>query len=82
MKKPLHTTRTLQRKSSKRRRKNYLVLMYSLFAVGYVIIGRGSVYNGFVPVAYGTVILLIFEYLTSHIKILRKTNRVVEQDKV
>jgi len=48
----------------KRKRKNYLVLLYSLFAVGNVIIGRGSVYNGFVYIAYGTIIILVLDHLS------------------
>lgn len=50
----------------------YLILLYALFSVGYVIMGRGSVYNGFVYVAYGVVIISILRYLTSHIKIADK----------
>mgnify|MGYP000980435213 CR=1 FL=1 len=35
------------------------VLLFSLYAVSFVIMGRGAVYNGFVPMAYGTVFLMI-----------------------
>lgn len=35
------------------------VLLFNLYAVSFVIMGRGSVYNGFVPMAYGTVLLVI-----------------------
>lgn len=64
----------------KRRRVNFMVLLYSLFAVGYVIIGRGSVYNGFVYVAYGVVIILILEFLSrlkiGHVKHKSRRNYV------
>ena len=35
------------------------VLLFNLYAVSFVIMGRGSVYNGFIWMAYGTVLLLI-----------------------
>jgi len=43
-------------------------LLYVLYAVTYVFIGRGAVYNGFFFAAYGTVFILILSWLMRHIK--------------
>ena len=42
------------------RQKDYInkVLLFNLYAVSFIIMGRGSVYNGFVIMAYGTMLLL------------------------
>lgn len=45
------------------------ILIYVLNAVVYVIIGRGSVYNGFWFIAYGVPLILLIEYIKYHIKI-------------
>lgn len=44
------------------RQKNYRnkVLLFNLIATSFIIMGRGSVYNGFVIMAYGTVLLLVW----------------------
>lgn len=47
------------------------VLMYVLCGVAYVIIGRGSVYNGFWFVAYGIPLLIVLQWLFTHVKIQR-----------
>lgn len=45
------------------------ILIYILNSISFVIIGRGSVYNGFIPVAYGIPLILLFSYLRNHIHI-------------
>lgn len=39
------------------------ILIYVIFAINYVVIGRGSVYNGFVYIAYGIPIIIISRYM-------------------
>ena len=46
-----------------------VVLIYALCAVTYVIMGRGSVYNGFFFVAYGIPFIVILFYLKRHVKL-------------
>lgn len=52
----------------------FYILHYILNSIVFVIIGRGSVYNAFFLTAYGTIFLLILEYLFKHICIKRKLN--------
>ncbi len=46
-----------------RRKMSDSILIYAIYAVSYVIIGRGSVYNGFIYIAYGVPIIMILSYL-------------------
>lgn len=57
-----------------RSRKNIIdkYLLYSLFGVTYVIIGRGSVYNSFFLLAYGVLIILLLRYIINIIHFNRK----------
>lgn len=39
------------------------LLLYSLSSISYCIIGRGSIYNGFIPLAWGALILFFGRYM-------------------
>lgn len=54
------------------RSKNTLsrILIYVLNAVVFVIIGRGSVYNGFWFVAYGVPLILLIDYMKNKVRII------------
>lgn len=54
-----------------RKSKTNQVLLYVLNAVVYVIIGRGSVYNGFWFVAYGMPLLIFIEWFMRNTKITK-----------
>lgn len=65
----------------KRKRMATQILLYVLNAVVYVIIGRGSVYNGFWFVAYGVPLLVFVEWYLNHsrtpkIKIVLRRNNL------
>jgi hypothetical protein len=47
------------------------VLLFNLYAVSFVIMGRGSVYNGFVPMAYGTILLLSYQQVIYILRVSR-----------
>ena len=49
----------------------WVYLHYILNAMYFVLIGRGSVYNSFFTVSYGTLFLLILEFISNHFKIMR-----------
>lgn len=44
------------------------ILCFCLFAVSFIIIARGSVYNGFVYVAYGVPLLIVLDIFSTKIK--------------
>jgi hypothetical protein len=46
-----------------RKKMNDSILIYAIYAVSYVIIGRGSVYNGFIYIAYGVPIIILIRFL-------------------
>lgn len=49
----------------------WVYLHYILNSMYFVLIGRGSVYNSFFTVAYGTLILLLLEFILNHFKVIR-----------
>lgn len=55
----------------KRKHAYIQILMYALNAVVYVIIARGSIYNGFWFVAYGMPFLILLELLLSKVRLLK-----------
>ncbi|MDR1473927.1 MAG: oligosaccharide repeat unit polymerase [Lactobacillales bacterium] len=56
----------------KQNSKIFICLMYALFSYSFIVIGRGSVYNGFHQSAIGLPILLFFEWFSRKIKLNRK----------
>lgn len=61
------------------RQRKYLtqILLFNLYAVSFVIMGRGSVYNGYVTMFYGTVLLVLWNGISRMVKQnrLKRINR-------
>ena len=55
------------------------ILVYGLFAVTFVIIGRGSVYNSFFQVAWGIPFLVIFYYFLKRMPKFKWGNKKVKK---
>jgi hypothetical protein len=54
---------------SKQKSTTSMILVYTLNAVVFTIVGRGSVYNAFWFAAYGVPLIMIFTYLKQHARL-------------
>lgn len=50
------------------------LLLYSLISISYCIIGRGAIYNGFIPTAWGAIIIIFGRHLNDFFVILSSDN--------
>lgn len=55
------------------------LLLYSLSSISYCIIGRGSIYNGFIPLAWGSLIIFFGRYLNDFLVKLSSGNIELEK---